>query len=71
MFESLGPYIAALHAKDRKLHVTRGVAAGLGDLDYAHFVALWRQHTPHLPLILEYVGLDTYEEALLHLRRYL
>lgn len=71
MFGTLGPYIAALHAKDRKLHVTVGVPAGRGDLDYARFVALCRQHVPHLPLIVEYVGADTYQEALQHLRRYL
>ncbi len=71
MFDALAPYVAALHAKDRKLHVTPGVAAGLGDLDYARFVALCRQHVPHLPLIVEYVGLETYEGALRHLRRYL
>ena len=71
MFEALGPYIAALHAKDRKLHVTPGVPAGQGDVDYARFVALCRQHVPHLPLIVEYVGADTYQDALQHLRRYL
>ena len=71
MFNALGPYIAALHAKDRKLHVTKGVPAGQGDLDYALFVALCRQYVPHLPLIVEYVGLDTYEGALRHLRAYL
>jgi len=71
MFDALGPYIAALHAKDRKLHVTQGVAAGQGDLDYARFVALCRQHVPHLPLIVEYVGVETYQVALQHLRRYL
>lgn len=71
MFNALAPYIAALHAKDRKLHVTPGVPAGQGDVDYARFVALCRQHVPHLPLIVEYVGADTYEAALQHLRRYL
>jgi len=71
MFNALGPYIAGLHAKDRKLHVTPGVPAGQGDLDYARFVALCRQYVPHLPLVVEYVGVDTYEDALRHLRRYL
>ena len=71
MFDALAPYVAALHAKDRTLHVTPGVAAGKGDLDYAKFVALCRQHCPHLPLIIEYVGEETYQEALDHLRRYL
>ena len=71
MFAALGPYIAALHAKDRKLHVTPGVPSGKGDVDYARFVSLCRQYVPHLPLIVEYVGLDTYEDALQHLRRYI
>jgi sugar phosphate isomerase/epimerase len=71
MFEALGPYIAALHAKDRKLHVTRGVAAGEGDVNYWKFVALARQHCRHLPLIIEYVNPQTYKAALAHLRSYL
>ncbi len=71
MFAALAPYIAALHAKDRKLHVTPGVAAGQGDLDYARFVALCRQHCPHLPLIVEYVDEQTYAAALDHLRMFL
>jgi hypothetical protein len=28
MFDQLGPWIDCLHAKDRKLHVDRGVPAG-------------------------------------------
>ena len=71
MFDALAPYTAALHAKDRKLHVTPGVPAGQGDLDYARFVALCRQHVPHLPLIVEYVDQDTCDDALAHLRRHL
>jgi len=71
MFAALGPYIAMLHAKDRKLHVTRGVAAGQGDVDYWKFIALARQHCPHLPLIVEYVNPDTYKAAFAHLRSYL
>ena len=71
MFAALGPYIAALHAKDRKLHVTRGVAAGEGDVDYPKFIALARQHCPHVPLIIEYVTPETYKAALAHLRSYL
>lgn len=64
MFAQLGPKIDCLHAKDRKLHVDRGVAAGQGDLDYRKFVALAAQHTPQAPLILEYVGPDDYKQAL-------
>lgn len=68
MFQQLGPWIDCLHAKDRKLHTDRGVAAGAGDLDYRKFVTLATQHTPHAPLILEYVGPQDYKAALIHLR---
>lgn len=67
MFAQLGPYVDCLHAKDRKLHVDRGVAAGQGDLDYAKFVALARKHTPQAPFILEYVGAKDFKPAFLHL----
>ncbi len=69
MFDQLGPFIDCLHAKDRKLHVDRGVPAGQGDLDYLKFVTLAAQHTPKAPLILEYVGSNDYKQALAHLRR--
>lgn len=68
MFEQLTPWIDCLHAKDRKLHVDRGVPAGQGDLDYPTFVSLAAQHTAHAPLILEYVGPDDYRQTLGHLR---
>ena len=68
MFQQLKPWIDCLHAKDRKLHVSRGVAAGKGDLDYHKFVTLAAKHTPNAPLILEYVGAKTYAQALSHLR---
>jgi sugar phosphate isomerase/epimerase len=68
MFDQLGPWIDCLHAKDRKLHVDRGVPAGQGDLDYVKFVRLAAQRTPRAPLILEYVGPDNYKQALAHLR---
>lgn len=71
MFAALGPYIVALHAKDRKLHVTHGVAAGEGDLDYRKFIALARQHCPQAPLILEYVNTQSYRSALAHVRSFL
>ena len=57
-----------LHAKDRKLHVDRGVPAGQGDLDYRKFVALAAARTPKAPLIMEYVGPKDDEAALAHLR---
>jgi len=69
MFGQLAPYIDCLHAKDRKLHVDRGVPAGQGDLDYRRFVTLAAQRTPHAPLILEYVGPADYQQALAHLRQ--
>ncbi len=69
MFDQLGPFTDCLHAKDRKLHVDRGVAAGEGDLDYVEFVTLAAKRTPQAPLILEYVGPDNYRLALAHLRK--
>ena len=68
MCAQLGPYIDCFHAKDRKLHVERGVPAGQGDLDYRKFVSLAAEHAPHAPLILEYVGPTDYRQALSHLR---
>jgi sugar phosphate isomerase/epimerase len=68
MFTQLAPWIDCLHAKDRRLHSDRGVAAGEGDLDYVKFVRLVAKHTPGVPLILEYVGASNYRAALDHLR---
>jgi sugar phosphate isomerase/epimerase len=67
MFAQLQPWIDCLHAKDRKLHVDRGVPAGQGDLDYGRFVALAAERTPHAPLVLEYVGPADYRQARGHL----
>lgn len=67
MFQQLGPLIDCLHAKDRKLHTDRGVAAGKGDVDYKRFVTLAARHTPAAPLVLEYVGAKDYLEARAHL----
>jgi len=67
MFDQLGPWIQCLHAKDRKLHVDRGVPAGQGDLDYERFATLAAQRTPKAPLILEYVGPNDYRQARKHL----
>jgi sugar phosphate isomerase/epimerase len=44
------------------------VAAGKGDLDYKKFVTLAAKHAPLAPLILEYVGIKDYPDALAHLR---
>ena len=68
MFQQLAPWVDCLHAKDRKLHTDRGVAAGKGDLDYKRFVTLAAKHTPAAPLILEYVGSKDYVDARAHLR---
>jgi sugar phosphate isomerase/epimerase len=68
MYAQLAPWIDCIHAKDRKLHVVRGVAAGKGDLDYVKFVTLAARHTPKAPLVLEYVGPNDYKDALAHLR---
>lgn len=69
MFNQLGPLIECLHAKDRKMHVERGVAAGKGDIDYHRFVTLASKLTPAVPLVLEYVGPKDYQDAVAHLRR--
>jgi len=68
MFVQLKPWIGGIHAKDRKVHVTQGVAAGQGDLDYRKFVTLAAQHAPGIPLTVEYVGTNNYHQALDHLR---
>lgn len=68
MFQQLAARVDCLHAKDRKLHTDRGVAAGKGDLDYQQFVTLAARHTPSSPLVLEYVGAADYRQALEHLR---
>lgn len=64
MFAQLAPYIDCMHAKDRKLHVDAGVAAGQGDVDYDVFVAQAAKHVPHAPFMLEYVGPEDYKQAL-------
>lgn len=69
MFAQLAPWIDCLHAKDRQVHVEKGVPAGQGSLDYVKFVTLAARHAPHAPLILEYVGPADYRAALAHLRQ--
>jgi sugar phosphate isomerase/epimerase len=68
MFAQLKPWIGGMHAKDRKLHVTQGVAAGLGDLDYGKYLTLAAEHAPGIPLTVEYTGTQSYKQALEHLR---
>ncbi len=69
MFGQLQQYVDCFHAKDRKLHVTRGVGAGMGDLDYKKFVKLVAERRPSAPLILEYVGPENYKPAFEHVRK--
>lgn len=68
MFAQLDGWIDCVHAKDRKLHVTAGVHAGKGDLDYGKLVRLAAEKTPAAPMIVEYAGSKTYRDALAHLR---
>ncbi|MDD5520569.1 MAG: sugar phosphate isomerase/epimerase [Kiritimatiellae bacterium] len=68
MFGQLTPWIDCIHAKDRKLHTNRGVAAGKGDIDYPKFIKLAAKNTPTVPLVLEYVGAKDYKDAVSHLR---
>jgi sugar phosphate isomerase/epimerase len=68
MFAQLKPWIGGMHAKDRKMHVTAGVAAGQGDLDYRKFVTLAAREAPGVPLTIEYAGTKNYRQALEHLR---
>jgi sugar phosphate isomerase/epimerase len=68
MFQQLTPWIDCLHAKDRQVHVEKGVPAGQGSLDYGKFVTLAARHTPSAPLIMEYVGPTDYRAAHAHLR---
>ncbi len=67
MFAQLAPHIVAIHAKDRKIGVHQGVPAGQGDIDYARFVQLCAEHTPHLPIVIEYVNEENFLQAKDHL----
>lgn len=67
MFSQLKNYIVGVHAKDRKIGVHAGVPAGQGDLDYARFVQLCKEHIPHLPIIIEYVTEENFLQARDHL----
>ena len=70
MFAQLGPYIAGIHAKDRKIGVHGGVSAGHGDLDYARFVQLCMEYVPDLPIIIEYVTEENFLQAKEHLLKF-
>lgn len=68
MFNQLAPLIDSVHAKDRKLHVIKGVPAGGGDVDYVRLVRLTAERTPGVPLVLEYADSSTWRHALAYLR---
>ena len=61
MFRYLGPHIAYLHGKDRKVNDQRGRIVGDGDIDWQHFMRLYHQHAEGKPVILEYVKKDNVE----------
>lgn len=54
-FETLGPHVVALHAKDVRPDGTH-CAAGRGALDYAHIFRLAREHTGGVPVIIQDVS---------------
>jgi sugar phosphate isomerase/epimerase len=68
MFNQLQPLIDCVHAKDRKLHVTKGVPAGGGDVDYVKLVKMALERTPGVPLVLEYADSKSWLQALAYLR---
>ncbi len=61
MFGYLGPHIAYLHGKDRKVNDQRGRIVGDGDIDWPRFMRLYHEHAEGKPVILEYVTKDNVE----------
>ncbi len=61
MFRYLGPHIAYLHGKDRKVNDQRGRIVGDGDIDWPRFMRLYHEHADGKPIILEYVRKDNVE----------
>lgn len=59
MFAYLGPHIAYLHGKDRKVNDRMGRLVGDGDIDWPLFMRLYHEHADGKPIILEYVTRDT------------
>ncbi len=69
MFQHLAPKIAYLHGKDRKVNDTWGRALGDGDIDWPHFLSLYRRYADERPFILEYVAPEnaaTIRDRVLH-----
>ncbi len=58
MFRYLGPHIAYLHGKDRKVNDQRGRVVGDGDIDWPLFMRLYHEHADDKPVIMEYVTKD-------------
>lgn len=55
MFKYLKDHVAYFHGKDRKVNDTYGRVIGDGDIDWKLFLSLYKQYTPDVPFILEYV----------------
>jgi len=70
MFRYLGPHIAYLHGKDRKVNDTFGRVVGDGDIDWKKFLRLYHEHAEGKPIILEYVKESNYKEILDRMRAY-
>jgi len=68
MFGQLQSRIESFHAKDRKLHIARGVPAGEGDVDYVSLLRLAAARVPDAPLFLEYADSKTRRAALAYVR---
>ena len=62
MFAYLGPRIAYLHGKDRKVNDAKGRVVGDGDIDWPRFLELYHAHAEGKPFILEYVTIDNFCE---------
>ncbi|TVQ22292.1 MAG: sugar phosphate isomerase/epimerase [Spirochaetaceae bacterium] len=58
MFRYLGPHIAYLHGKDRKVNDQKGRVVGDGDIDWPLFMRLYHEHAQDKPVIMEYVNKD-------------
>lgn len=56
MFKYLKDHIAYFHGKDRKVNDTYGRVIGEGDIDWTVFLSLYKEYTPDVPFILEYVN---------------
>ncbi len=70
VFEVLGEHTIIAHAKDLDHDGDAGhLPAGKGLLDYDHYVALLKKHTPDVPLILHGLSEDEVGECVRFLRQ--